>query len=602
MSKTLIRLMFTLGILSVIITPSYALAPANGWCENGGQVVTTGSQQSTTKVMRSYPPCTVTVYLTGSGGVKALIYSSSAGTPLSNPFTSSSNGFWQFYSQNGHFDVQLSGGGLPVPTTVADITLFDPTVFYAVPVTQNNSKGGYIQLQPVTYPNQTCLDIYGNIVNVPVPYTGEPAFGLNDTIMWVSKSPLNGVAACASQIPSSGTYSLNINSHMFAVGGYLTANPGINSYQSILGGMTAGAFAAHTYYPTGTVTTGGTLASPAYLGGYVHTGHSNGAPQSGFISTVTNPLLTSDTLEQGIVYWDDGLTCERVYTGAVWKCLTAGPSGSDTQIQYNSGGTAFAGSSSLTWDQTQRRLIIVGNNAALPALGVGVGYVLSDKGYQSSSGTGTAYNTFYSPDGGFAGQSFTALKYMQPGRGASNPTVVSGDTFLSGAMYYNTSDNCLRVYNGSSWICQMTLGTVQVVTASKDWQVNQRFDARAQFYNGTSAVGASWSIASAQDNLLQFYDSSSVIRMFLDASGAGISGNGIYLKTPSILASPTNSGSSALIVGAFPGNTADVFQVYSDAFSTKKLWVDSTGVTHATFGKHTGATCSAWVDGLCTTP
>lgn len=587
--------------LAVIITPAYAYEAAQGWCENGGQTVTTGANVSSTKVQRSYPPCTITVYVTGTGGLKATVFSDASGTPLSNPFTSGTNGFWQFFSSNGHYDVQLSGGGLPIPTTIGDVLLFDPSVFYAVPVRPLTATGGYVQLQPINYPGSSCLDIYGNIVNVPVKIDGSPVFGVNDTIMWVSQSPLNGVASCASQIPSSGTYSLNINSHMFAVGGYLTANPGIGSFQSIAGGMTAGAFAAHTYYPAGTVTTGGTLSTPAYLGGYVHTGHSNGAPQAGFISSINNPLLTGDALEQGIVYWDDFYQCERVYNGTTWSCLTAGASGADTQIQYNSGGL-FAGSSSLTWDQSQRRLIIVGNNAAAPALGVGVGYVLSDKGFQSSSGTGTAFNTFYSPDGGMAAKSFTATAYTQPGRGTVNPTVVSGDTFLSGAMYYNTSDGCIRVYTGSTWVCQMTLNTVQVVSVSKDWQANQRFDSRVQFYNGTSASGASWSMASLIDNILTFIDSSSNSRMFLNASGVGIAGGGIYLSTPSVLVQPTNTGSPAMIIGAFPGNTSDIFQVFSDAFSTKALWVDSAGITHLTIGGHTGGTCSAWVDGICTTP
>ncbi len=166
-SKTLIKLAVLMSGLSVMITPALALAPTNGWCENGGQVVITGSNSSTTKVQRSYPPCNVTVFVTGTGGIKATIYADAAGNALSNPFTSGTNGFWQFYAANGRYDVQLSGGGLPIPTSVSDVLLFDPvgakyvttdtvqtitaTKNWNAPQVMNSGTSGQVTLGPTVW-------------------------------------------------------------------------------------------------------------------------------------------------------------------------------------------------------------------------------------------------------------------------------------------------------------------------------------------------------------------------------------------------------------------------------------------------------------------
>lgn len=55
-----------IGALLLIATaPLYARGKAQGYCEQGGQVVVTSAVQSTTKVMQSYPQCSITVYYTG---------------------------------------------------------------------------------------------------------------------------------------------------------------------------------------------------------------------------------------------------------------------------------------------------------------------------------------------------------------------------------------------------------------------------------------------------------------------------------------------------------------------------------------------------------
>lgn len=87
-----------------------------GYCEQGGQQVTTDGRQSTTKVQRSYPSCQITVYDTGTTNL-ASIASNSSGTPKSNPFTADSDGYWSWYALDGEYDVRMSGGGLVSPIT-----------------------------------------------------------------------------------------------------------------------------------------------------------------------------------------------------------------------------------------------------------------------------------------------------------------------------------------------------------------------------------------------------------------------------------------------------------------------------------------------------
>lgn len=86
------------------------------YCEKGGETVTTDGRTSTTRVQRSYPSCTVTVY---NGGTLTLasIASDSIGTPKSNPFTADSDGYISFYATDGTYDVKMSGSGLSAPIT-----------------------------------------------------------------------------------------------------------------------------------------------------------------------------------------------------------------------------------------------------------------------------------------------------------------------------------------------------------------------------------------------------------------------------------------------------------------------------------------------------
>lgn len=120
------------------------MARTFGYCTQGNQTITVSgiTSSTSTPVMRSYPSCTITVYNAGTITLST-IYSDNSSTPLANPFTASSFGYWFFYGANGRYDVKLSGGGLPAPLTLFDVILTDPANFSAG-VTSFNTRTGAV--------------------------------------------------------------------------------------------------------------------------------------------------------------------------------------------------------------------------------------------------------------------------------------------------------------------------------------------------------------------------------------------------------------------------------------------------------------------------
>lgn len=116
-----------IGLLLLLFSPALALAQnqrMSGFCEKGGVSITVQglTQSAPPAVQASYPSCTVTVYLTGTLTL-ATLFSDTLNTPLSNPFTATSAGYWFFYAANGRYDVVISGGGLSSPFTLGDVAL-----------------------------------------------------------------------------------------------------------------------------------------------------------------------------------------------------------------------------------------------------------------------------------------------------------------------------------------------------------------------------------------------------------------------------------------------------------------------------------------------
>lgn len=129
--RKLILLTLSIAVCALAQTPSRQRA--DGWCEAGNKTITVlGYTSSTsTPVQASYPSCTVTVFITNSGGTLATIYADNAGTALANPFTvgvspeTSSIGYWFFYVADGRYDIRFSGTGITTPFTIGDTQVFD---------------------------------------------------------------------------------------------------------------------------------------------------------------------------------------------------------------------------------------------------------------------------------------------------------------------------------------------------------------------------------------------------------------------------------------------------------------------------------------------
>lgn len=114
-------------------TAVFARGRLSGFCEQGNQTISVlgYTSSSATPVQRSYPACTVTVYLTGTLTV-ASIYADNSGTALANPFTLgvapelATNGYWFFYADNGAYDIKFSGTGLATPFNLTAVSVIDP--------------------------------------------------------------------------------------------------------------------------------------------------------------------------------------------------------------------------------------------------------------------------------------------------------------------------------------------------------------------------------------------------------------------------------------------------------------------------------------------
>jgi hypothetical protein len=122
-----------------------ANSAARGWCEYGNQTVSIGGLSSSTKVQKSFPSCTVTVFVAGTA-TPATIFSDNAGspTPLANPFTAQSNGSWQFFAAQGLYDVVLSGASLPTSFTLSGVGLFDSNAVTTINAVTLNVSGNTV--------------------------------------------------------------------------------------------------------------------------------------------------------------------------------------------------------------------------------------------------------------------------------------------------------------------------------------------------------------------------------------------------------------------------------------------------------------------------
>lgn len=137
MYRILFAVLMSAGICS-------ANARVQGDCMKGAARVVSNGVNSTTRVMQSYvnltgttptSGCTVTVYITGSGGTLATLTSNTQAN-TANPFVADATGHWYFEATNGMFDVTLSGAGIATPFTLGAVSNIDLSVSGLFDITQ----------------------------------------------------------------------------------------------------------------------------------------------------------------------------------------------------------------------------------------------------------------------------------------------------------------------------------------------------------------------------------------------------------------------------------------------------------------------------------
>ena len=275
-----------------------------------------------------------------------------------------------------------------------------------------------------------------------------------------------------STVPGGAVYNVQINNPAgtFYGDGNFQYHPGTTGIVSLNGvfyaNTTNGGFdASGTAFNAVQAPAGGVYAlSAAFggaggVGGYVNVGN--------YATTLATgpPLRSGDGFNPGAISYYTGSggggPCLAVYTNAsTFSCITAsaGAGGSNTQVQYNSSGT-LAGSGNLTWNNGSQLLSITAASSSVAGLNVATGLVRADQGFLANGSTCFNYNCFQAPSGGMGNTlSFTAINYVQIGTynasgSATAPPLTSADSFQKGAMSWDITAACVKVYNGTSWGC-----------------------------------------------------------------------------------------------------------------------------------------------------
>ena len=529
----------------------------------------------------------------------------------------------------------------------------------AFPVTQNTigTNGGYMVFSAVNYnpydSSVPCYDKWGNPVQQPLPANQQAAFGLTDVLLWNSLSPsmqfqsgtgtglvqpvlvtspaTTNTGPCGIPLPVQTDYGLNSNGYFFGRGGLATDNPLYNSVQSLQGGMVANSYTAGVLYPAGTVvctamsgstcTNTSTLGVATYLGGHTDVGHSNGPPQGTTIVGSVNPFSSGEGLVAGMLYYDDGLHCLNVYSGAAWACVGSGgggtPGSPTNSVQFNSSGS-FGGSSNFTWNNSTEILSISGSTTSgvqAPAFsstntggniaftnGAGNFTILAngtanfqslaltngltvDSGTYGVSGTGALTVASCSGCGGSGspGSPTSSVQFNQSGAFAGNA-----------AFEWNNSTGNLTVCTSIGGICTSSSGVnAQVFSSAATGTATAYTDAGANFTilgNGTA----------------NFQSLALTNGLTVDSGSYGLSGTGVLTvlsctgcggASPGL---PVNSVQFNNPTGTFAGNSNFTFNsttgVLAVCTSLGGICTSTSGVDAQVFSSAATGTAAAYTD------
>ncbi len=130
------KLLLSLQLLVLLAVPALGRQRVQGWCEQGNRTITvnTTTSSTATPVQRSFPSCSITVFLVNTS-TKPTIYANNTGTTKTNPFVAASTGYWFFYIDDGTYDIQYSGGGISPTFSFGAVSAMDP--FFYAPSTNN---------------------------------------------------------------------------------------------------------------------------------------------------------------------------------------------------------------------------------------------------------------------------------------------------------------------------------------------------------------------------------------------------------------------------------------------------------------------------------
>jgi hypothetical protein len=125
MKKLLMVILLGLTLFPDMVS---ARAKLQGFVEQGNTTltITGGIGTIVKKVQGSFPGATVAFYDAVTGVIVANCYADNAGTAKPCSFTSSADGSFFVYLDNGRYDIQFSGTGITTPFTIGDNIVFDP--------------------------------------------------------------------------------------------------------------------------------------------------------------------------------------------------------------------------------------------------------------------------------------------------------------------------------------------------------------------------------------------------------------------------------------------------------------------------------------------
>jgi hypothetical protein len=116
-----------MALLALNVMCQGALARFSGYCQQGGKVVTinSGLNSGAQKFQQSFPGASLYVYLTGTT-TQATLYSNLSSTPLSQPVSCNSTGYFYFYAEQATYDEAFFGNGVATPFTLGGIGQVSP--------------------------------------------------------------------------------------------------------------------------------------------------------------------------------------------------------------------------------------------------------------------------------------------------------------------------------------------------------------------------------------------------------------------------------------------------------------------------------------------